>query len=299
MTQTYFLGANSREGFSSLYRSFPGGDGAFLHIIKGGPGTGKSSFMRAIGKAAEERGLDVHYVLCSGDPSSLDGVYVPALGLAWMDGTAPHAAEPACFGADSDYVNLGTFCRTPFREEDRRTLRELQDSYRRLYAEAYRALAAVRRVETGAPDAPPAALLPADRAAPLTPERRFLHAISCEGELFLWAEIKKLCKQVDAVSPASLQALSRDLERRGLPAIRCPSPLDPVEIETILLPWADRAFVAGSAFSGLEDALGMLREAKTLHDRIEALVRPYMDFAALSDYTEATLRTLFPSPLPA
>ena len=114
MTQTYFLGANSQEGFASLYRFFPGEPDAFLHIIKGGPGTGKSGFMRRIGQAAEEQGLDVHYVLCSGDPDSLDGVYIPAMRLAWVDGTAPHVAEPASFGVDSDYVNLGAFCRTPF-----------------------------------------------------------------------------------------------------------------------------------------------------------------------------------------
>ena len=68
MKQTCFLGGNSCRGFVSLYDGFPPEEGAFLHIIKGGPGTGKSSFMRAVGAAAEERGLDVHDVLCSGDP---------------------------------------------------------------------------------------------------------------------------------------------------------------------------------------------------------------------------------------
>ena len=78
MTSTYFLGANSAQGFYSLYGGFPPRSG-FLHIIKGGPGTGKSGFMRAIGSEAERRGMDVEYVLCSGDPDSLDGVYIPAL----------------------------------------------------------------------------------------------------------------------------------------------------------------------------------------------------------------------------
>lgn len=293
MTQTYFLGANSKAGFASLYRFFPGAEDTFLHIIKGGPGTGKSGFMGRIGAGAEERGLDVHYVLCSGDPASLDGVYIPALRLAWVDGTAPHAAEPRVFGVDSDYVNLGIFCRTPFEAEDRAKLSELNRRYKRLYAEAYQALAAAQRVETGAPEAPSVAELPASLACPSIPEHRFLHAVSCEGELLLWAEIKKLCKQIESVSPASLQALSEELERHGLPAVRCPSPIEPAELEMILLPWADRAFAAGAAYRGLEPALGKLREAKALHDDIEAIVRPYMDFAALTDFTETTLRTLF------
>ncbi|MBR4548527.1 MAG: hypothetical protein IKO83_01250 [Oscillospiraceae bacterium] len=293
MTQTYFLGANSTEGFASLYRFFPGAEDAFLHIVKGGPGTGKSSFMRRIGAAAEARGLDVHYVLCSGDPASLDGVFIPTLHLAWVDGTAPHVSEPICFGVDSDYVNLGMFCRTPFDSETSEKLKELLRRHKRLYAEAYRELKHVQRLENIALDAPELLRLPVGRACPCLPEQRFLHAFSCEGELFLWSEIKKLCKHIGSVSPASLQALSRELEQHDLPAVRCPSPLDPGELEALLIPWADRALVAGLAFRGLEPALDKLREAKSLHDEMEDLVRPYMDFAALTDYTEATLRELF------
>ena len=136
MIQTYFLGANCGKGFVSLCAGFPPEEDAFLHILKGGPGTGKSGFMRRIGEAAEERGLDVHYVLCSGDPDSLDGVYIPALHQAWVDGTAPHVAEPRHFGADSDYVNLGDFVRLPMAEKDREEVRRLTA----VYAEAYEKL---------------------------------------------------------------------------------------------------------------------------------------------------------------
>ena len=95
----WFLGANSGNGFSSLYEGFCRGDGDFLRVIKGGPGCGKSTFMRRIGEAAEARGLEVEYILCSGDPDSLDGVYIPALRLGYADGTAPHIMDPECFGA--------------------------------------------------------------------------------------------------------------------------------------------------------------------------------------------------------
>ena len=140
MNQTYFLGANCGRGFVSLYAGFPPEEGAFLHILKGGPGTGKSGFMRRIGEAAEARGLDVHYVLCSGDPDSLDGVYLPALNAAWVDGTAPHVVEPRHFGADSDYVNLGEFVRLPMVEKDREEVLRLTAEYRALYEEAYEKL---------------------------------------------------------------------------------------------------------------------------------------------------------------
>ena len=140
MNQTYFLGGNSCRGFFSLYDGFPPEEGAFLHIIKGGPGTGKSGFMRKIAEAAEARGMEVHYVLCSGDPDSLDGVYIPALHAAWVDGTAPHVVEPRHFGADSDYVNLGRFVRLPMAEKDRGEIRRITAAYKALYAEAYEKL---------------------------------------------------------------------------------------------------------------------------------------------------------------
>ena len=99
---TFFLGANSESGFYSLYDQFCAAPSDTLHIIKSGPGTGKSTFMRRIGRAAEERGFDVEYILCSGDPDSLDGVYIPVLHTGWVDGTAPHIIEPKLFGASAD-----------------------------------------------------------------------------------------------------------------------------------------------------------------------------------------------------
>ena len=146
MTSTYFLGANSAQGFYSLYGGFPPRSG-FLHIIKGGPGTGKSGFMRAIGSEAERRGMDVEYVLCSGDPDSLDGVYIPALNEAGVDGTAPHALDPTIFGVTGDYVNLGRFCRTPFSSENQVAIRRITPAYKALYAEGYEHIAAAGKCE--------------------------------------------------------------------------------------------------------------------------------------------------------
>jgi len=296
MNQTCFLGANSREGFASLYDAFPGEPGAYLHIIKGGPGTGKSSFMRRIGAAAEARGLDVTYILCSGDPHSLDGVYLPALRQGWVDGTAPHALEPRGFGVDADYLNLGRFCRTPLPADDREAVVSLTTAYRACYRDAYRSLneAALRELPAVEPEVEELlAGLDTRSAQPSYPERRFLRAISCEGELFLGEELHRLCPDVLRVAPAVLPALSAALERRGLPAVRCPHPLEPRRLDAVLLPWAGCAFLASWELEGLEAALAALHRAKTLHDELEAVYAGHMDFDALSAYTEETLRGLF------
>ena len=67
----FFLGANSEEGFFSLYDQLLGGRLDDLMILKGGPGCGKSTFMRRVGAAMERVGERIVYINCSGDPDSL------------------------------------------------------------------------------------------------------------------------------------------------------------------------------------------------------------------------------------
>lgn len=89
----YFLGANSPSGFYSLYDQLIDRETARgLYILKGGAGCGKSSFMRRVARHAEAAGYRAEYILCSGDPDSLDAVVFPELKTALVDGTAPHGS---------------------------------------------------------------------------------------------------------------------------------------------------------------------------------------------------------------
>ena len=102
-----FLGANSSAGFLSKFSSLyqPDGDW-FAYIIKGGPGTGKSSFMKKAAEALEADGLNIIRVPCSSDPDSLDGVIFPEIRACICDGTAPHVMDPEYAGDSSSVVNL-------------------------------------------------------------------------------------------------------------------------------------------------------------------------------------------------
>ena len=87
----FFLGANSPQGFYSLYDQLINpAQARAIYILKGGPGCGKSSLMRRVAQRAEEAGDRVEYIHCSGDPDSLDAIHLPARGAAIVDGTAPH-----------------------------------------------------------------------------------------------------------------------------------------------------------------------------------------------------------------
>lgn len=109
LNQKFFLGANSADGFISHFSDsyIPGTWRAF--IIKGGPGSGKSSFMKYIAAKAEDRGYTVILTPCSSDPDSLDGVIIEELKTVLLDGTAPHIVEPSLPGACENIINLGEF----------------------------------------------------------------------------------------------------------------------------------------------------------------------------------------------
>lgn len=100
----FFLGANSEEGFSSLYEQLLGGRFDDLLILKGGAGSGKSTFMRRVGAAVERTGERVVYINCSGDPDSLDGAIFLDRRAAIVDGTAPHGTAP--LGHRTKKVNI-------------------------------------------------------------------------------------------------------------------------------------------------------------------------------------------------
>lgn len=104
--KNYYPGGNTVSGFHSFYESNLQGLER-LYILKGGPGTGKSSLMIGIGKEWVEKGYNIELLHCSSDNNSIDGVIIPALKVGIVDGTAPHVIEPKAPGAVEEYINLG------------------------------------------------------------------------------------------------------------------------------------------------------------------------------------------------
>ena len=128
----FFAGANSGDGFQNLFSEIVDLEDTYdLMVLKGGPGVGKATFMREIGRTMEDAGTPVEYLWCSGDPDSLDGVVLPALRCAVADGTSPHGTAPLghpakkvriCKGLRDQLLDgtstghgyLGHFCRTSY-----------------------------------------------------------------------------------------------------------------------------------------------------------------------------------------
>lgn len=69
-------------------------EGTKRYLIKGKPGTGKSTFMKKLAQEAFDRGFSVERYHCSFDPNSLDMIVIRELSLSLFDATAPHEYFP-------------------------------------------------------------------------------------------------------------------------------------------------------------------------------------------------------------
>ena len=261
----FFLGANSKNGFVSLYDNFTDpAAGDFLWVIKGGPGCGKSTFMKRIGAAAESAGFAVEYILCSGDPESLDGVYIPEKQAAYVDGTAPHVIEAKYPGAASLYLDLGSFLDASALESRLPEIMDLNQRYRALYSDAYRQLTAGAALQPknlpgfwGTPEKTRLEKKLVGLAARELPKqnkngkyvRRFLSARSCLGTFRLTDTVQALCPRVWALDNELglghyfLARLADTALGRGYDVILCPDPLEPEKTEAVLLPEAGLGFL--------------------------------------------------------
>lgn len=146
-----FAASNSCEGFQNYYGEvFSPARVDRLYVIKGGPGTGKSHFMRVVARRARQKGYTVTEYLCSSDPASLDGLILSREGAATVgiiDGTPPHGYEPTLPGAREDILNLGAFWDSKVLAEQAETITALSKQKSSAYTNAYAALSAAGRMD--------------------------------------------------------------------------------------------------------------------------------------------------------
>ena len=141
--EKYFAASNGAGGFINYYHTvFDVEKLAHLYIIKGGPGTGKSSFMRDVANRAEGEGNTVVYFYCSSDPDSLDGILIKDKKIALLDGTAPHEKDPIYPGAREDMINLGEFWDSDKLARQFECIKGLNEDKKRCYINAYSYLTA-------------------------------------------------------------------------------------------------------------------------------------------------------------
>lgn len=266
----FFLGANAPGGFVNYFsQCYLPDKGEKLYIIKGGPGTGKSSFMKQLVLFMNEHGVSCELYYCSSDPDSLDGVRFPGLGIAIVDGTSPHAMEPKMYGISEEIVNLGAFldCETLNRGE----IIPLYREHALLHKKAARYLTATGKLfdDSFAVVCEFADMEKAERTAlrickeylPVRPEKgretkRFLSGVSPQGHVFFEDTLCCFADRVfgiedeyGGVASVMMSCIREYVLNAGYDTITCICPMAPQrKIDHIILPQIRIAFCTTNRF---------------------------------------------------
>ncbi len=340
MYKSFFLGANSRHGFYSFYNELIDLKSAdAVYILKGGPGSGKSSLMKKIAAAAEDRGYEVERIFCSSDPDSLDGIVIPELSLAVVDGTAPHVVEPVYALAVERYVNLGQFadCNAIAKKKDE--IIAVKEKYSSFFDRVYRRTASAAHIDNEIFDiglsATSVEKLHSKARGIISREirgkgsgkatkHRFCSAISPKGYVSLFdgkdSEFEKTFVLEDSfgVGHFLLIPILKAAEESNFRCIACMNPLIPERLQHLIIPELSLSFITSTKehpYTGaryrhlrldsmiaaeltkaqrsrvsvlrklkaelLGDACEILREAKAVHDEMEELYNPHINFEKL------------------
>ena len=138
----YFAAQNSYQGFISHFgKVFKSDKYDRIFVLKGGPGTGKSSLMKRLSSRLSEIS-EVTDIYCSSDIKSLDGVIAKGThsSIAILDGTSPHERDAVIAGAIDELVNLGEHWRTDGLVEQREEILSLSLEKSNNYKNAYSSL---------------------------------------------------------------------------------------------------------------------------------------------------------------
>lgn len=255
----FFASANSSRGFYSLFgKIFSPDELRRIYIIKGGPGSGKSVIMNKIADKAIEKGYDAECFLCSSDINSLDGVMIPALGIAVLDGTAPHTTDPLYPGAVEVIVDLVSFMDKVKLAENKAYISGAIKSKSVDFKNAYQYLSAAGNIDRSISDSIEGAFL-YDKAEKSI--GRLLDSIKRSAKLSGDAEQKIKYRFVSAISSSGytkldtltkdgyvyrlrdkynssyiyMDILARCVRECGMSAILCPNPLAGEKYDAIYL----------------------------------------------------------------
>ncbi|MBR5783066.1 MAG: hypothetical protein IKY33_02440 [Clostridia bacterium] len=259
-----FLAANTERGFYSLFDEMTSKTDHNILLIKGGPGTGKSSLMKKISTAAEQKGYQVEQIHCSSDPDSLDGVWIKDKKLILLDATSPHCVDPKYPGAVEQILPLGELWDRSKLIPHKQEIIALSQSISGLFTQVYKMLSAMGEVSQmankiilSAFDRVKAektlrklfgqqALVPLGKKAKI--QNRFISALSCKGTV-LYEDILQNTRCVvlieDSYDGAHLltNLAEKILDESGYDRIRLLSPLCPQQIDHLILPECSLAIV--------------------------------------------------------
>ncbi len=283
----FFLGANTPNGFVSLFNEVEQPNEPWhSFLIKGGPGCGKSTFMKKVAAAYGASCPAMELCPCSSDPDSLDAVILPEEKLSLMDATAPHAADAAIPALRQSILAFGDYLDGLQLREYRREIEAICASTPEYYKLAVSYLRAAHAFLQNSYELASTAinkekirnyvrrfaaknLRPTGRIS--SEKSRFLSSICSKGIVALEQSPTKLCSKLilidddyGAAAHELLSSLRKLALKNGHDIISCYCPMFPGEkLEHLLIPSAGIGFVTANHFHPMKGT-GSIRR---LHSR--------------------------------
>lgn len=298
----YFAGATTPSGFDSRFSElYDTEKGELCYILKGGPGTGKSTLMKRLCAEGSTSGDSPEVFLCSSDPDSLDAVRFPRSGTVIADGTAPHVMEPTAPGISEQLVNLGEYFDLGILASERENILSLMRENALLHARARRYVTAagtllddIFTLRSAATDTAKASLFGDGLAARLLhPENkkgravtRYLTAVTPKGVLFLADTVTHICPDAviiddpcGAASSVLLEAVAKRALSLGCDVILCPSPFSSkFKLEQVIVPSQRKAFTVSDRYRKITSERRTLHAARFTKERELIPHRSRIDF---------------------
>lgn len=262
----YFAGSFSGKGFTN-YLTNALETVKKIYIIKGTAGSGKSTLMKKIASAAEASGEKVERIYCSSDINSLDGVVIPSLSFAIVDGTAPHVLEPSYPLARETIVNTADYIDSAKIEKQKENIIYYSDKKKSLFKEAELLLKSFSSLESlktsilercydskkgfdfsrNIISGEAKTVEPTNEAKAI---KRSLVSFNKNGisTLFDSLKPKKTFKIDEYFAPFVLGTLKLLCEEYKINVIYSPSPLEPSQICAVYFPETERLFADSRFF---------------------------------------------------
>ena len=258
----FFLGATTPAGFKGYFAPLRREPGMQLVLLKSGPGCGKSTLMKRLARAAQDKGEPIQRIHCD----SLDGVVFLRQKRAIIDATAPHVVEPEAPGADervlSLYHTIDADALHPHKDEVTALFARnqlLRSRAARYVASAGSLLLDSRRAEACSANFEKVRRYVKRLCIRLLPrteemgseELRLLSAITPKGEVFYQGTVQALADKCilfrddyGAVSRLLLELIRAEALARGYHIITCPCAMHPEDkIDHIIIPSLRLAFL--------------------------------------------------------
>ncbi len=301
----FFLGAsNARKYVSYFPDSYVPTEFGKYFILKGGPGTGKSTFMKKTAAEIEKEGFTVHRVFCSSDPSSLDAVLFPELNAGIFDGTSPHVMDPVLPGICEEIINLGTCWDSCVLRKNKDSLARLSLYNSQLHKKAADYLYVASRFDKENLNAAARALdgeklnryitRLCTREIGKTENRergklnkRFLSAVTPEGIKVHYDTVVSLADRIivivddfSCVAQLIVESVELYALKNGLDVISCYCPLFPEEkIEHIFIPKLSLCIFSSNHYHPAPKEFGrQIHDIRFLDNKNLSLKKEYIDF---------------------